>query len=114
VSDNAGRKALVEQILTHYNAQDAESYVALLTDDAVQADYRGAVMRAGKEKIRAGLQASFDRWPEQRAEVLSLIPVGNYVVLHEKVYHPPEPRPLELVSVYSFEGDKCSRVEFIR
>jgi hypothetical protein len=35
-------------------------------------------------------------------------------VLHEKVWRTAAGEPFEVMSVYSFDGDKCSRVEFIR
>jgi hypothetical protein len=35
-------------------------------------------------------------------------------VLHEKVWRTKAGEPFEVMSVYSFEGDLCSRVEFIR
>ena len=37
------RLAVAEQMIAHYNAQDADAYVALMTDDACEAGYRGAV-----------------------------------------------------------------------
>jgi hypothetical protein len=46
--------------------------------------------------------------------------VGEYVLLKEHVTRGPASdgselvEPFDVVSVYSFEGDKCSRVEFIR
>jgi hypothetical protein len=40
--------------------------------------------------------------------------LGNYVVLHEKVFRSAEAEPFEVMSIYSFEGDKVSRVEFVR
>ena len=39
---------------------------------------------------------------------------GETVVLHEKVARAPEGEKFEVMSVYSFEGDKVSRVEFVR
>ena len=38
--------ATAEQMIAHYNAQDADAYVALMTEDACEANYRGAVLRA--------------------------------------------------------------------
>ena len=35
--------AIATQMIAHYNAQDADAYVALMSDDACEASYRGAI-----------------------------------------------------------------------
>ena len=112
--------ATAEQMIAHYNAQDADAYVSLMTDDACEANYRGAVVREGKEGTRSGLAAAFARWPQNHAEVREKQVIGNYVLFREYVTRGPATdgselvEPFEVIAVYSFEGDKCSRVEFIR
>lgn len=106
--------AIAEQMIARYNAQDADAYVALMTDDACEAGYRGAVVREGREGTRTGLKAMFAEFPENRAEIITGYELGQYAVLHERVYRSSTAEPFEVMSVYSFEGDKCSRVEFIR
>lgn len=108
------RLATAEAMIAHYNAQDADAYVALMTDDAAEAGYRGAVVRDGKEGVRAGLKAMFAEFPENRADILSGYQLGDYVVLHEQVFRSSTAEPFEVMSIYSFEGDKVSRVEFVR
>ena len=106
--------AIAEQMIAHYNAQDADAYVVLMTEDACEAGYRGAVLREGREGTRAGLKAMFAEFPENRAEIINGYELGEYVVLHERVFRSATSEPFEVMSVYSFEGEKCSRVEFIR
>ncbi len=106
--------AIAEQMIAHYNAQDADAYVALMTEDACEASYRGAVVREGKEGTRAGLKAMFAEFPENRADILSGYELGPYAVLHERVFRSSTTEPFEVMSVYSFVDGKCSRVEFIR
>lgn len=108
------RIATAHRMIDHYNAQDADAYVALMTDGACEATYRGAVLREGKEGVRAGLKAMFAEFPGNRAEILSSYLLGETVVLHEKVARSPEAEPFEVMSIYSFSGDKVDRVEFIR
>ena len=108
------RLQIAEEMIAHYNAQDADAYVALMTDDACEAGYRGAVVREGKEGVRNGLTKMFAEFPENRAEILTGYELGEYAVLHEKVWRSADAEPFEVMSVYSFDGDKCSRVEFIR
>ena len=108
------RLAIATQMIAHYNAQDADAYVALMTDDAAEAGYRGAVVREGKEGVRAGLTAMFAEFPENRAEIITGYALGEYVALHEKVWRSAASEPFEVMSIYSFEGDKVARVEFVR
>ena len=105
---------VAEQMIAHYNAQDADAYVELMTDDAAEASYRGTVLRDGKEGVRSGLNAMFAEFPENRAEILGRNQLGDYVVLHERVWRSNEADPFDVVAIYSFAGDKCSRVEFVR
>lgn len=108
------RIAAARQMIEHYNAQDADAYVALMTEDACEAAYRGAVVREGREGTRAGLKAMFAEFPENRAEVIDAKQFGETVTLHERVWRSADAEPFDVLAVYSFEGDKCSRVEFIR
>jgi uncharacterized protein (TIGR02246 family) len=106
--------AIAEQMIAHYNAQDAAAYVALMTEDAAEASYRGAVLRDGNEGIRTALEAMFAEFPENRAEIIERNVLGDYVVFLERVWRSAAAEPFDVMAVYSFDGGKCSRVEFIR
>lgn len=112
--------AIAEAMIAAYNAQDVDTYVSYMTDDACEANYRGAVVREGKEGTRSGLAAAFAKWPQNHAEIREKQTVGNYVLFREYVTRGPASdgselvEPFEVVAVYTFEGDKCARVEFIR
>lgn len=116
----SNRLAIAEAMIAAYNAQDVDLYVSYMTDDACEANYRGAVVREGKEGTRSGLKAAFAKWPENKAEIVSREVTDNYVVFREHVTRGPATdgselvEPFDVLAVYSFEGDKCSRVEFIR
>lgn len=107
-------------MIAAYNAQDVDTYVSFMTDEACEANYRGAVVREGKEGTRSGLAAAFAKWPENKAEIVHAEETDNYVVFREHVTRGPATdgselvEPFDVLAVYSFEGDKCSRVEFIR
>jgi len=64
--------------------------------------------------VRSGLKAMFAEFPENRAEIVGRNQLGDYVVLHERVWRSSQSEPFDVMAVYSFDGDKCSRVEFIR
>ena len=108
------RVAIAREMIARYNAQDADAYVAMMTADACEAGYRGAVLRDGREGVRDGLKAMFAQFPDNRADILSEYVLGETVVLHEAVERAPDGEKFEVMSIYSFEGDKVSRVEFIR
>ena len=63
----ADRLAIAEEMIAHYIAQDADAYVALMTDDACEAGYRGSVLREGRDGVRQGLNKLFAEFPENRA-----------------------------------------------
>jgi hypothetical protein len=111
---SSDRVTVTQRMIERYNAQDADGYVAVMTADACEAGYRGAVLREGKEAVREGLKAMFAQFPENRAEILSSHELGEYVVLHERVSRSSDSEPFEVMFVYSFLGDQVSRVEFIR
>lgn len=110
----ADRVQQVETLLAHYNAQDADAYAAMFAEDGCEANYRGEVLRDGRENVRAGLARIFAEFPENRAEILQKFQLGDTVLLHERVYRSKTAEPFEVMSVYSFDGDQVGRVEFIR
>ena len=108
------RVAIACEMIAHYNAQDADAYAALMTENAIEAGYRGAVLREGREGVRSGLRTLFAQYPENHADIVGAYALGETVVLHEKVSRAVDGEKYEVMSVYSFEGDKVSHVEFIR
>ena len=112
--------ATAEAMIAAYNAQDVDLYVSHMTDDACEANYRGAVVREGKEGTRSGLAAAFARWPHNHAAIVERQVIGDYVIFREHVTRGPATdgselvEPFDVVAIYSFEGGKCSRVEFVR
>ena len=112
--------ATAEAMIAAYNAQDVDLYVSHMTDGACEANYRGAVVREGKEGTRSGLAAAFARWPHNHAEIVEKQVIGDYVIFREHVTRGAATdgsalvEPFDVVAIYSFEGGKCSRVEFVR
>ena len=86
----------------------------LFADDAVEAMYRGADLRVGRQGVRDGNAKTFADFPQNHAKVLDRKAFGDYVLVHEKVWRTPDGEPFEVMAIYSFAGDKVSRVEFVR
>ena len=107
-------------MIAAYNAQDVDTYVSYMTDDACEANYRGDVVREGKDGTRSGLAAAFAKWPQNKADIVEAQQIGTFVLMREHVTRGPASDgsplvdPFDVIAVYSFEGEKCSRVEFIR
>jgi hypothetical protein len=120
MSTAGARIAIAREMIAAYNAQDVDTYVSYMTDEACEANYRGAVVREGREGTRSGLAAAFAKWPQNHAEIVEARAIGNYVLFREHVTRGPASdgselvEPFDVIAVYSFEGDKVSRVEFIR
>ncbi len=108
------RIGIVDALMARYNAQDAAGYAAMMTDDAAEVVYRGAVLREGREGVRAGLAAMFAEFPDNRAVVNARYAVGDKVVLHETVHRGGSVPPFDVISIYSFVGGAVERVEFVR
>lgn len=112
--------ATARAMIAAYNAQDADLYASYMSEDACEANYRGEVLREGREGTRAGLAAAFARWPHNRAEIITEQAIGDTVIFREHVSRGPASdgsplvAPFDVIAIYSFTGDRCSRVEFIR
>jgi uncharacterized protein (TIGR02246 family) len=106
--------ALIERLMERYNAGDADGYAALFTEDGCEAVYRGDVLRAGRDGVRAGNAKTFADFPDNRAEVKTRYAMGDYVVLHEEVFRGGDVAPFEVVSIYSFRDGLVERVEFVK
>lgn len=113
---------IAQAMIAAYNTQNADAYVAYMTEDASEAMYRGDVLRAGKEGVRTGLLALFEDYPENTANIIEGYQLGDHAVLYERVFRGAKvgetvsvsESSFEVISIYSFEGDKVSRVEFGR
>ena len=86
-------------------------YVSYMTDDACEANYRGAALREGKEGTRSGLAAAFKLWPENKAEIREAQEIGNFEALfREYVTRGPASdgsplvEPFEVIAIYSFRA----------
>ena len=100
--------------LDAYNAQDLDRYMTFFTDDCVIADLNGATSSPDAAAIRARYEKAFATFPQNRAELLNRIVVGNTVVDHERVVRAPGGETFEIVAIYTLRGGKIARVDFAR
>ncbi|HWA62860.1 MAG TPA: nuclear transport factor 2 family protein [Caulobacteraceae bacterium] len=106
--------AVAQAQLDAYNAQDLDAHCACYHDDVVVADLNGAVTRQGMEAYRATYAKLFADFPQNRAELVNRIAVGNTVIDHERVARTPGGDTFDVAAIYTFRGDKIARVDFVR
>ncbi len=100
--------------LDAYNAQDLEKYVSYFTEDCVVSGLNGTPTETSREAIRARYAKAFAQFPENKAELLNRVAVGNTVVDHELVIRKPGGEQFEIIAIYTFTGGLIARVDFAK
>ena len=105
---------VAEAQLEAYNAHDLDGHCACFADDVVVADLNGAVTISGIAAYRAKYEQVFADFPENHAELLNRIVVGNNVIDHERVKRSPGADPFEVAAIYTIADAKIVRVDFVK
>ena len=106
---------IVQAQLDAYNAQDLDAYCGYFTDDVVVANVGGDVTSTGIDAYRGRYKDAFARFPRNKAELLSRMVLPTAIIDHERVDRGDGETPLfEVAAIYSFRGDKISRVDFAK
>ena len=100
--------------LDAYNAQDLDAYCGFFTDDVVVADLNGNVTSEGAAAYRDRYEKAFALFPQNKAELLNRIVVGDTVIDHERVVRGPQGPEFEVAAIYSFRDGKIARVDFVK
>ena len=95
-----------------YNIQDLDAHCAFFADDVVVADLNGAVTIQGLEAYRAKYVQVFADFPQNKAELVNRMAVGNTVIDHERVIRAPGGATFEVIAIYTVAGGKIARVDF--
>jgi len=106
--------AIAQAQLHAYNAQDLDAYCAFFTEDVVVADLNGAVTTEGLAAYRQRYAGAFAQFPQNKAELLGRMVIGDTVIDHERVSRGPEGPVFEVAAIYSFNGDRIARVDFVK
>lgn len=105
---------VVEAQFEAYNAQDLDAHCAAFADDVVVADFNGAVTSSGIAAYRERYRKLFADFPQNRAELLNRMVVGNRVIDHERVFRAPGSDPFEVAAIYTVSDARIVRVDFIK
>ena len=105
---------LVQGQFDAYNLQDLDAHCAFFANDVVVADLNGAVTIQGLAAYHAKYRQVFADFPQNRAELLNRIVVGNTVVDHEHVSRSPGGATFQVIAIYTIAGGKIARVDFCK
>lgn len=100
--------------LDAYNAQDLDAHCAYFTDDVIVAGLNGEINRQGAKAYRDFYAALFAEYPNNRAELVNRMVIGNTVIDHERVDRGAGEGPFEVAAVYTFQDGKIARADFVR
>lgn len=104
----------VQGQLDAYNAQDVDALCGFFADDIVVSDLNATPNLHGLSAYRERHVGLFAQFPQNRAQLLSRVKVGNTVIDHERVFRSPDAAPFEVAAIYTFAGDKIARVDFVK
>ncbi len=100
--------------LDAYNAQDLDKYVSYFAEDCIVSGLNGTPTETSREAIKARYAKAFAQFPQNKAELLNRIVVGNTVVDHELVIRAPGGEQFEIIAIYTFTGGLIARVDFAK
>lgn len=100
--------------LDAYNAQDLDTYVSYLAQDCVVSGLNGTPTETSRDAIKARYAKAFAQFPQNKAELLNRIAVGNTVVDHELVIREPGGEQFEIIAIYTFRDGLIVRVDFAK
>jgi hypothetical protein len=100
--------------LDAYNAQDLDAHCSYFADDVVVADLNDAVSLQGGAAYRERYAGVFAQFPQNRAELVNRIVIGDTVIDHERVSRGPEGPVFEVAAIYSIRDGKIARVDFVK
>ena len=107
-------EATVQGQLDAYNAQDVDALCGFFADDIVVSDLNATPNLHGLSAYRERHVGLFAQFPQNKAQLLSRVKIGNKVIDYERVFRSPDATPFEVVAIYTFAGDKIARVDFVK
>lgn len=104
----------VERQERAYNEHDLDGFVACYAEGVVVEDAHGNVVMSGRDDMRERYGGLFAGSPDARAEVVTRIRVGSYVIDEERVTGRPD-GDVHVVAIYRLDADgSIDHVRFLR
>ena len=105
---------VAQKQLDAYNAQDLDTYVSYFAADCIVSGLNGTPTETTRDAIKARYAKAFAAFPQNKAELVSRIAVGNTVVDHELVIRSPGGEQFEIIAIYTFRDGLIARVDFAK
>ena len=105
---------IAQHQLDAYNAQNLDAYVSYFTEDCIVSSLNGVPTETNRHAIKARYAKAFATFPQNKAELLKRIAVGDTVVDHELVIRAPGGEQFEIIAIYTFRDGLISRVDFAK
>jgi uncharacterized protein (TIGR02246 family) len=105
---------IVQKQLDAYNAQDLDAMMTFYAPDVVVSGLNGTPTETSRDALRARYAKAFAQFPQNKAELVNRIAVGNTVADHEHVVRAPGGESFDIIAIYSFKDGLISRVDFAK
>jgi len=105
---------IAQKQLDAYNAQDLGTYVSFFTADCIVSGLNGTPTETTRDAIKARYAKAFAQFPQNKAELVNRITVGNTVIDHERVIRSPGGEEFEIIAIYTFRDGLIARVDFAK
>ena len=104
----------VERQVRAYNAHDLDGFIACYAQTVVVEDADGRIVMNGREEMRERYGSLFAATPSLRADIVSRLRVGSYIVDEEHVTGRPD-GDLHAIAIYRLDEDGLiDRVRLLR
>lgn len=105
---------LAQGQLEAYNAQDVEKFCGYFSDDICISGYLGEVICEGMDAFRERHIGIFSDFPNNKAEVLHRIVLGNTVIDHESVDRGNGDVSFQVGCLYTMNNGRIARIEYVK
>ncbi|WP_216828171.1 nuclear transport factor 2 family protein [Alkalihalobacterium elongatum] len=105
---------LAQKQLDAYNNQDIEEFLSVYSEDVSIYEFPSTLLYKGIDKMRERYDQLFKTNPNQHAKLLSRMTNNNIVIDHEHVTGRANGVNVFAIAIYEVEGDKITKVWFIK
>jgi hypothetical protein len=105
---------LVQAQLDAYNAQDLDGPCACFAGADKLADWNGPVTHDGLAAVRRRYAELFSAHPQNRAELVNRLALGEVVIDEERIMRGKGIAPFAALAIYTVKSGLIARVDFVR
>jgi hypothetical protein len=105
---------IAQKQLDAYNAQDVDAMMAFYAPDVIVSGLNGTPTETDRAALHARYTKAFAQFPQNKAELVNRIAVGNTVADHEHVIRAPGGETFDVIAIYTFRDGLIARVDFAK